>query len=109
MRGEGPAAASGPVAVLAAVAHPVFEEPEGVVPERVDLHRLTAPGRDDPVVHLGVHPGELVALGTLAQQAVRGIDADAEPGAAQVVIDDVEEDRQEMVEGLPVAGGVEVA
>ena len=39
---------------------------------------------------LGVHPGELIALGALAQQAVGGIDADAEARAAQVVLDDVD-------------------
>ena len=88
---------------------PVFEQAQGVVPERVDLDRLAAARRHHPVADLGVHPGELVAFGALAQQAVGGIDADAEARAAQVVLDDVQQLRQEQLEGGPVAGDLEVA
>ena len=51
-------------------AAPALHQPQRVVPERVDLDRLAAPRRHDPVADLGVHPGELIALGALAQQAV---------------------------------------
>ena len=40
---------------------PVGEQAQRVVPERVDLDRLAAPRRDDPVADLGVHPGQLIA------------------------------------------------
>ena len=36
---------------------------------------------------LCVHPGELVALGALIEQAVLGIEMNAEMGAAETVID----------------------
>ena len=41
--------------------HPLRQQLQRVVPKRVDLDRLAAPGRDHPVADLGVHPGELVA------------------------------------------------
>ena len=86
MRGRARRAAG----VVPALAHPALEQAERVVPERVDLDRLAAPRRHHPAVALGVHPGELVALGALAEQAVRRVDADAEARAAQVVVDDVD-------------------
>ena len=62
---------------------PACQQAQRVVPQRVDLDRLAAPRRHHPVVDLGVHPGQLVALGALAQQAVGRIDADAEARAAR--------------------------
>ena len=57
-------------------------QPQRVVPERVDLHRFAAARSDDPAIHFRIHPGELIALRALAQQAIRWIDADAEARAA---------------------------
>ena len=62
--------------VVAFFPQPPGQQRQRVVPERVDLHRLAAPRRDDPVVHLRIHPGELVAFLPLPDQAVRGIDAE---------------------------------
>ena len=36
----------------------VAGEAEGVVPEGVDLHRISVPGRDGDLSHRGVHPGQ---------------------------------------------------
>ena len=59
-------------------AGPLLHQAQRVVPERVDLDRLAAARRHDPVVDLRVHPGELITRGALAQQTVAGIDVDAE-------------------------------
>ena len=48
--------------VAARLAQPAFEKLERVKPERVDLDRLSAARRHDPIAHLRVHPGELVTL-----------------------------------------------
>src|SRR3712207_8533641 len=50
------------------------------------------------------HPGELVALGPLAQQAVGGVDADAELRARAVSGDGRVERRQDRADGVEVAG-----
>ena len=60
---------------------PALEQTQGVVPERVDLHRLAAARRHDPVVHLGIHPRELIALRALHEQAVLRVHANAEARA----------------------------
>ena len=90
--------------VAAGLAHPALQEPQCVVPERVDLDRLAAPRRDDPVVDLGVHPGELIALGALAEQAVAGVDADAEARALDMPVGDLDQPGQEGREGLAIVG-----
>ena len=41
---------------IAEIAFPPRKQGEGVVPERVDLDRLPAPRRDDPILDLRVHP-----------------------------------------------------
>src|SRR6185436_7096981 len=77
---------------IESVAAAVLRRPPGgqterVVPERVQLHRLAAARRDDPVADLRVHPRELVALGPLREQPVGGIDANAEARAGEMVPD----------------------
>jgi hypothetical protein len=56
------------------LAQPAGQQHQGVEPQRVDLDRLAAPRRDDPVFDLSVHPRQLIAFGALAQEAVGGID-----------------------------------
>ena len=70
-------------------AQPAFQQAQGVVPQGVDLDRLAAPRRHDPVADLGVHPGQLIACRALSQQAVAGVHADAEVRAPQMMLDDV--------------------
>ena len=87
-----------PVAVfdrrsVAVLVGPLFHQLQRVVPQRVDLHRLAAPRRDDPVVDLRVHPRELIALRALRQQAVLRVDVNAEMRAAHVAVDDALESR----------------
>src|SRR5262249_9189698 len=50
---------------------PVANDAERVEPERLHLDWLPDPGRDDPVAHLGVHPGELHPGLARGEQAVR--------------------------------------
>jgi hypothetical protein len=88
---------------------PRLQQAERVVPQGVELHRLAAARRDHPVADLGVHPRQLVPLFTLREQAVGRIDADAEARPAQVMLDDVDEDRQEQPQRLVIAGREPVA
>ena len=83
---------------------PTGDEAKRVVPERVDLHRLASPRRDDPAVHLCIHPGELVALGALANQPVGGVHTDAEQRALRVGVDDRLHHRQQLHHQIVVAG-----
>src|SRR5687768_16685302 len=50
--------------------HPTLCQTKSVVPERIDFHGLASSRRYHPPVDLRVHPGELIALGSLTQQAV---------------------------------------
>src|SRR5262249_5209350 len=50
---------------VALLVFPSLEQLQGVVPERIDLDSLAAPGSHHPVTDLGVHPGELIAFGAL--------------------------------------------
>src|SRR5262249_29435365 len=84
------------VAVAAYLLDPALKQPKRVVPERIDLDRFASPWRDDPAVDLRVHPRELVAFGPLAEQAVRRVDADPEPRSLDVMVHDVDHDRQQM-------------
>src|SRR5215467_4472010 len=76
-------------------ARPALEEPKRVVPQGVDLHGLPAPRRHHPAVALGVHPGELIALRPLDEEAVLGIDVDAKTRAREVTLHDFRELRHE--------------
>ncbi len=98
-----------PVVLAPSHAQPAFQEPQRIVPEGVDLHRLAPPRRDDPIADLGVHPGKLVSLFALAQQPVAGIDADAKPRTREVGIGDLEQTRQEDRQTLAVVGPLHVA
>src|SRR5256885_17158220 len=67
---------------------PVSDQPQRVVPQRVDLDRLAAPRGHDPVLDAGIHPGERVTLLAACQQAVLRIHPDVVSGPAQVPGDD---------------------
>ena len=64
---------------------PAGQQMHGVIPEGIDLHCFAAARRDNPVANLRIHPSELIAGLALAQQAVAGIDVDAESRAAQMM------------------------
>ena len=57
-------------------AYPAFEQAQGVIPEGIDLDRFAAPRRHHPITDFGIHPGQLIALLPLAQQAILRIDAE---------------------------------
>ena len=61
----------------------------------IDLDRLAAPRRHHPIADLGIHPGKLIAFGPLPQQAILRIDADPEAGALPVMLDDIDQLRQQ--------------
>ena len=58
---------------------------------------------------LRVHPRELIALGALRKQSVRRIDVDVEARAAEMVVDDVEQLRQQHAQRLAIVRRVDVA
>ena len=96
-----------PVALF--LPQPLLEQPQRVVPERVDLHGFAAPRRHHPIIHLGIHPRELVALLALPQQTVLGVHPDAEASAAQMVVYDIHKLGQQQPQGGPIRGVVHVA
>ncbi len=59
----------------------VFQDAQGVVPERLDFHGLADAWSDYPVPDLGVHPGQLHAGLACMEQAI-GLDLNLMPGTA---------------------------
>src|SRR5262249_45241816 len=90
-------------------AYPAFQQAQGVIPERIDLHCLAPPWRDHPIADLGVHPGQLIALLPLAQQTILWIHPNAEVRAAQMVLDNVEQLRNHESERSLISRYVEIA
>ena len=88
---------------------PPRQQPKRVVEERVDLDRLPTPRRHHPVAHLGVHPGQLVAVGALAQEAVAVVDADPEPGPGEVLLGHLHQLGEQEPTRLALAGRLLVA
>ena len=66
----------------------VADEPQGVIPEGVDLDGLALPRRKADAVALGVHPGELRVGVALADQSVGWIDLDVIARPLRVASDD---------------------
>src|SRR5436309_3260845 len=66
---------------------------ERVVPEGIDLDRLADAGRDHPVAHLGVHPGELRASLARIKKAVGWVNVDVVARATRVPGNNVSQDR----------------
>jgi len=60
---------------------------ESVEPQGSDLHWLSGAGGDNPVAHLGIHPGELVIRIPLAQQAVLRVYLYPVEGSSDVPVD----------------------
>src|SRR5712691_6562444 len=95
--------------LLAHFAQPAGEQFERIVPEGVNLDGLPPARGDDPVIHLRVHPGKLVAFLALAKQSVFGFDMKIKIGPAQMMLDDVAERWQEGREGGAIASRVAIA
>src|SRR2546428_7591003 len=74
--------------LVAIFAQPIRQQAKRVIPERVYLHCFAATRGDDPIAHLGVHPGELITFLALHEQAVVWIDVNVEAGAAQMMFGD---------------------
>src|SRR2546425_702521 len=91
------------------LAHPLCEQAQGVIPEGVDLHGLATSWRHHPIAYFGVHPGQLEALLPLLQEAIVWIDVNAKMRAAQVVLDNVQQCREDQPEGGTILCHLEVA
>ena len=81
--------------VVSHLAQPAVEQFERVEPKRVDLDRFSAARRHHPIAHLRVHPGELITFLALHEQTVLRIDVDIEFRSAQMMLDDVDQRRQQ--------------
>src|SRR5689334_20417320 len=95
-------------ALVAFFAEPGFEQAEGIIPECVDLNGFPSAWCHDPVFDLRVHPRELVTFGTLTQERVLRIDANAEAGAADMALDDFDELGKDEAEGGAVVGAFQI-
>src|SRR4051812_41250058 len=91
------------------VAQPGLQEPQRVVPKRIDLDRFTAPRRYHPITNLRVHPGKLIALLPLVKEPVFGIDLDAESRSAQMMVDHVDELGKNQPQGGTILRVIDIA
>src|ERR1044071_6549941 len=73
------------------LAQPFRDQTKRVIPKCVDLDRLPAARRDDPIAHLRIHPGKMVIFFALDKQAVGGINVNVEARPAHVMLNDVDE------------------
>ena len=87
---------------------PVGRQPERVVPEGVDLDRLPAPRRHDPVPHPGIHPGQRVPLFPTGEQAIRLVHPNVVSRAANVPVDDALERFEPFEDEAPIAADPEI-
>src|SRR6266446_424855 len=78
------------------------------MPKRVDLDGFSAARCDNPIAHLGIHPGELVTLLTLHQETVVWIDMDIKLRATQMMVDDIDQARQKLLQGVAIFRGLEI-
>src|SRR5215468_5515947 len=85
----------------------VLHDTERVVPERLNLDRISVPRCNHPIADLGVHPGQLHSGLTRMQQTVR-VDFDAKPSATQMPFDNVIEYAKEITDELEVASVSEI-
>ena len=81
---------------------------QGVEPEGIDLHRFAAPGGDHPTIGDRIHPGELHAGGTAAQQTIGWIHGDVEAGADQVVLQHLLEPPVQLAGQIEIVAGLHV-
>ena len=95
-------------AVAVLFAHPAFDQLQGVVPECIDFHGFAAVRRDNPISDFCIHPGELISRDAPVWQPVLRVDADVEAGAADMMLDDVPQDREDVPQRGPVAAGLKV-
>src|SRR5947209_4860325 len=71
--------------------NPMFGKPQRIIPKSVNFDRLAPSRRDHPIVHLCVHPCELVARRSLPQQAIGLIQSDSKPGSTNVMIENIKQ------------------
>src|SRR5262249_41999605 len=95
--------------LIPSLVHPFLHEAQCVVPKSVDLNGLAAPRCDDQIAHLCVHPGQLVSGRALYEEAIGGIDSDAEASTVLVQIDDLLETRKQAFECVAVSARLDVA
>src|SRR5438270_5290113 len=92
-----------------ASSQPALQETKGVVPESVDLDSLTAARSDHPIIDFGIHPRELVTFLSLDQETVSRIHMNVETSSAEMMTDDVEEVRNELLKQVLIVHVLHVA
>src|SRR5881397_329373 len=81
---------------------------ECIIPKRINLDRFAATRRYHPVAHLRIHPRELITFGALREQAVAWIDMNVEASTPQMMLGDIDQDRQQQVQSGPIIGVMQV-
>src|SRR5205823_11896892 len=84
------------------------EQFKRVVPKGINLDRFAASRGYHPVAHFRIHPGELITFHPLREKAVARIDMNVEASAPQMILRDVDQDRQQQVQSGPIVGVMEV-
>src|SRR5207253_5167491 len=79
-----------------------------VIPKGIDFNRFAASRSYHPIAHLSVHPGKLIAFAALREETVARIDMNVEASAPQMILRDVDQDRQQQVQSGPIVGVMEV-
>ena len=95
--------------IVTLFANPALEQSHCIVPQCVNLNGLAAARSNDPVADFGVHPGELVAFSSLVQQSITRIGFDVEARPREMMIDDVNQMRQQQPQRSAIMGEVEIA
>src|SRR5450631_1841981 len=73
---------------------PSREKLKRVVPERIDFDRFSATWGDNPIIHLGIHPSECIALCSLRKQPILRVNANTEDCSPHMALVDIKKLRQ---------------
>src|SRR5439155_2178571 len=85
------------------------EQFKRVVPKGINLDRFAASRGYHPIAHLRVHPGKLLTFHALCEKAVARIDMNVEASAPQMILRDIDQDRQKQMQSGPILGVMQVA
>src|SRR5580704_6733237 len=86
------------------IPQPIPQIAQRVVPQRINLNCFAAPRSDYPIVYLRIHPGQLISRCSLSQESVMGVYPDAKARSADVVVDDLLQQRQYLRQQQLISG-----
>src|SRR2546423_2100472 len=69
----------------------MFQQFQGIVPEAIYLDRFSASRCDHPIIHLRIHPRQLITRRTLAKQSIRRIYLYSETCPTQMMFHNIDE------------------